>query len=199
MLFHTITVKCEGEEHKFAKKDQLSAQAAADEFLLKKAKLMSHKLEQPGQYVKLVVLSEDEQASPEVEYYEYLEGLNITPKLLSFGSLFSFQTVYKSSGLSFDSHYSYMVFEKFGESLDETYGPSIHCMNSSEELLASSRLFDRIFPHGIFPQKVRDSIRNLLEELSEMLVEHQDIHSGNILMGEDGTLKLIDFEYAEFL
>ncbi|BAU80266.1 divergent serine/threonine protein kinase [Tokyovirus A1] len=196
-MFHTITVKCEGSEHKFTGNDEFDTQSKAEAFLLKKAKAMSRDLEEFGEYIKLVILSKGG-VSPEVKCYEHLDGTDITPKLLRTGSLFSFQMTYPS-GLTLDSQYSYMAFEEFGRALDEIYGSSEECMNSSEDLLADSRLFDKIFPSETFPESIREKIRCLLEKLSDLSLEHQDIHAGNILMDEQETLKLIDFEYVEFL
>ncbi|AMQ10916.1 divergent serine/threonine protein kinase [Brazilian marseillevirus] len=192
-----ITVHYDRNTYTFKGTNEFDAQADAETFLLEKAKSLAMPLQEFGEYIKLVILPKGE-VSPEVEFYEYLDGTEITPKLLRTGSLFPFQMVY-DSGLSFESHYFYMVFEEFGRALDEIYGVSCECMNSSEDLLDDADLFDKIFPQEDFPEDTRKSIRHLLEKISDMRLEHQDIHSGNILVGEEGKMKLIDFEYTEFL
>lgn len=195
---YSVTVHCEGNTCTFKGTNEFDVQADAEAFLFKKAKSMARPLEEFGEYIKLVIVPKGE-VSPEVEIYEYLDGSGITPKLLRTGSLFTFQMVHEPLGMVTHHHYFYVVLEEFGRALDEIYGPSEECMNSSEELLANAELFDKIFPPDAFPENIRESVKRLLEKLSGMLLKHQDVHAGNILVDEHGKMKIIDFEYAEFL
>nr|WNL49725.1 hypothetical protein MarFTMF_209 [Marseillevirus sp.] len=196
-MSHTIIVKFGGSEHKFAGNNEFDVQADAEAFILKKARSLSRDLEEFGEYFKLFILPKGD-ISQEVRCYEYLKGTGLTPRLLRTGSLFTFQMSHEPSGLSFEKECSYMALEEFGRALDEIYGVSVECMNSSKNLLVDPSLFDKIFPSGTFPEDIREKIRSLLEKLSDQKLVHLDVHSGNILSNGE-TLKLIDFEYVEFL
>lgn len=91
---------------------------------------------------------------------------------------------------------SFIAVERFGRSLEEIYGSSPQCLNSSEKMRRNKGVFDATFPPERFPKQIKKSLVRLIGELSKACFDHQDFHAGNVLMNEKGALKVIDFECA---
>ncbi|AMQ10918.1 putative serine/threonine protein kinase [Brazilian marseillevirus] len=191
-----IKVEAEGKTRVFRGKDDIDVQYKLDDWVDYKVQTLRPK-ERGGEYLKISCAYGDEKKPLEVEFYEHLKGSGLAPELLRYGDFFSFRTTYEESGLVLDKKYSFFAIERFGASLEEVYGSSPRCMNSSEKMRSNDKMFDDTFPPGKFPEEVRESIKELIECLSEEGIDHEDFHAGNILT--DGyVLKAIDFECASF-
>lgn len=193
----TVVVKYEGQEETFEGEDEYDALCDAKEWLQAEAWENSRHLEEEGQFLKPIVCVEGGEPK-EAEFYRRLEGTGITPKFLGSGKLFSFEIIRKRTGKVSKQQYSYVLLERFGKALDKMYPPT-DGMISSELLLEDPEHFDNVFPSQIFPDSLKQKIRQLLENLSSHGIEHQDLHTGNILTDGETNLKLIDFQYAAFL
>ncbi|AEA07211.1 putative serine/threonine protein kinase [Lausannevirus] len=192
-----IKVEAEGKTHIFRGKDDVQVQCKLDDWVDHKVQLLYPSTKQ-GEFVKVSRAYGTEEKPLEVEFYEHLKGTGLTPRLLRYGDVFCFRTIYEESGLVLDNKYCYFATELFGKSLEQLFGPS-KCMVSSEELKKDKKKFDETFPPSKFPEEIRSGIRQIIARLSAMKVNHQDFHTGNILMDKYGTMKVIDFEVAELL
>ncbi|BAU80269.1 divergent serine/threonine protein kinase [Tokyovirus A1] len=190
-----IKVEAEGKIRIFRGKDDVDAQCKLDAWVERKEFALRPE-ERCGEYLKIRRMYGEECAPLEVEFYQHLEGTGLTPKLLRYGDFFSFSVTYAETGLVLSNKFSYIAVERFGKSLEEIYGSSPECMNSSETMRKNKLVFDRTFPSKKFPENVRESVRKLIERLSKACLDHQDFHAGNVLTNERGQLKCIDFECA---
>lgn len=192
-----FTAKCNGVQETFCDEERYYASIDAKDWVRGEAMCSAFRLQKSGEYAKAVIHSA-KNFIREVKFYEYLKETGITPELLRTGKLFPFQIVEEGTENISEGEYSYIVLERFGNSLDKIYAVTDGII-SSEDLLTNEEMFDNTFSPSKFPEKVRENIRSLLKRLSEAGVEHLDFHSGNILMDEKGQLKVIDFERAAFL
>ncbi|ALH07021.1 putative serine/threonine protein kinase [Port-miou virus] len=192
-----VTIQCGGDAFSFEDKYEYDALLEANDWLHSKAEKLCNFFKKDGEFMKSIVCSKDGIPS-EIKYYDNLKGTDITPKLLRTGELFPFGVTREKSGKTVDKKYCYVVLEKFGKSLDKNY-PITEGMIPSELLLEYPETFEKIFPSDVFPENLREKIMDLLQRLSAKGVEHLDVHTGNILMNEQGELRLIDFEHAAFL
>lgn len=190
-----IKVEVEGETLHFRGKDDVDAQCKLDLWIEREVISRAPK-EKNGEYLKISRSYGEEFLPLEVEFYEHLEGTGLSPKLLRYGTFFSFRTEYAESGLSIDNKMSFIAVERFGRSLEEIYGSSPQCLNSSEKMRRDKRVFDATFPPERFPKQIKKSLVRLIGDLSKACFDHQDFHAGNVLMNEKGALKVIDFECA---
>ncbi|AHC55004.1 putative serine/threonine protein kinase [Tunisvirus fontaine2] len=190
-----IKVEAEGKVHIFRGRDDVDVQCKVDAWVDSKVQLL-HPKEGKREHIKISRTYGEEELPLEVEFYERLEGTELTPKLWRYGTFFSFRAIYEETGLDFYQKFYYIALEKYGMSLEEVYGSSSICMRSSTKMLRDEELFDRVFPPEKFPEEVRSSIRELAKCLEEEGVDHLDFHAGNILTDNHGILKAIDFECA---
>nr|WQM86799.1 serine/threonine protein kinase [Marseillevirus cajuinensis] len=190
-----IKVEAEGKTLFFRGEDDIDAQCNLDLWVEAKELALRPK-EQKGEYLKFCRMYGTEEPD-EVEIYRHLDGTELTPKLLRFGTYFSFRAVH-DPGVSVDHSCAFIGIERFGKSLEEIYGSSLETMLSSKDMLKDSTIFDRAFPPEKFPEEIRESVLELAQCLSDECVNHGDFHSGNVLM-KDGTLRVIDFEVCDFI
>lgn len=188
-----IKVEAEGKTFFFRGENDIDAQYNLDLWVEAKELALRPK-EQKGEYLKFCRMYGNEEPD-EIKFYRHLDGTELTPRLLRFGTYFSFRVVHDSSW-TVDHSFAFIGIERFGKSLEEIFGSSLECMLSSKDMLKDRALFDRAFPSEKFPQQVRESVLELAQCLYDEAVNHQDFHTGNVLMDEHGVTKVIDFECA---
>lgn len=188
-----IKVEAEGKTLFFRGEDDIDAQYNLDLWVEAKELALRPK-ENPREYLKFCRMYGGEEPD-EIEFYRHLKGTELTPKLLRFGTYFSFTATYGESGLVLDHSCAFIGIERFGKSLEEIFGSSLETMLSSKDMLKDGATFDRAFPPEKFPQEIRESVLELAQCLCDENADHRDFHAGNILM-KDEILKVIDFECA---
>nr|WNL50472.1 serine threonine protein kinase [Marseillevirus sp.] len=187
-----IKVEAEGKTLFFRGEDDIDAQYNLDLWVESKEFALRPK-QRRGEYLKFCRMY-GEGEPEEVEIYRHLDGTELTPKLLRHGNYFSFTATYGESGLVLNHSCAFIGIERFGKSLEEIFGSSPETMLSSKDMLKDRALFDRAFPPEKFPQEIRESVLELATCLESEGIDHQDFHSGNILMDKHGVTKVIDFE-----
>ena len=133
----------------------------------------------------------------EVDNYRKLDGLIPLPKLIHHQSLFRGELReeddYPDEVETF--HVSLIVTTRCGRSISDVYfnggkqGPGIRS-NCPD-------VIDECFP-GI-PQDVQNKIQDIFNRLHSLGIVHDDVHSGNFLIDENGNVTMIDLALMSIL
>ena len=66
-----------------------------------------------------------------------------------------------------------------------------------KNFLSDNEDFCLTYGDGLSDVNIKQQINEIIRVLDELDVYHNDIHIGNLLLGDDGTLYIIDFEYLQ--
>jgi serine/threonine protein kinase len=145
-----------------------------------------------GCFVKYKVDDDLEKFNNEIRAYQLLSPLDLCPKLLGYGYReFRCYNVEEEFVL-----YGYHIeTELFGVSLHERL-PCLYGDGAGSTSLEAVKDIDAYFD---YPEEVNQKIKGALERMHELGVVHEDMHGGNLLIGEDAQIKVIDFEMVSFL
>ncbi|ALX27598.1 divergent serine/threonine protein kinase [Golden Marseillevirus] len=192
-----IELYAHGQTFTFSGEDIHEAQDKLDEWVGQEIERLTPR-EMKDEYLKVVRVYEQTKDHPETEFYKFLKGTGLCPRLLRQGLVFSFTVYYPDMHYELDHSVVFLGVKRYGKSLEQIYGNPGEFMNSSFDMLRDKKLFDLTFPPSIFPQNVRKEVFLLARKLQKLGFEHKDFHAGNVLFDEKTQrYKVIDFEGAE--
>ena len=143
----------------------------------------------PNLYTKLIV-SPLKLHEREVSNYQKLDGLIPLPKLVYHEFLFEALLLEEDDDPDDTETFyvSVIVTERCGKSISDVYfggamqGPGLRSNHPN--------MMSECFP-GI-PKNIQDKIQDILDRLHSLGVVHDDVHSGNFLIDDNGTVTIID-------
>jgi thiamine kinase-like enzyme len=152
-------------------------------------------------YVKRRISHKLKYYQNEIEAYSKLTGLDVCPRLLDHGVVFTYKIIQEKDSRRFYktkpkkaqeyTYYAYYVeTELHGKSLGVEH-------NAIGTLCLDSRDTEKKFNFSPYPEFVQKQIRELAGKMHRAGVYHGDFHPGNLVI-KDGIVKVIDFELCEF-
>nr|WIL03519.1 serine/threonine kinase [Cedratvirus plubellavi] len=146
-----------------------------------------------GCFVKYRVDDDLEKFDNEVRAYQVLYPFGLCPKLLNY-SYQEFRCYNVGEQEEFILYGYYIETELFGISLHERFP----CLYSDGAGSNSLEAIKDIHAYFCYPEEVNEKIKHVLERMHELGVVHDDMHGGNLLIGEGVQIKIIDFELVSF-
>ena len=158
----------------------------------------------PDRFVKISFTDPELNRPNEVDWYEELEELKVTPKLFDYGHLSDEKYKNHAKEINIEKVF-FISTEKWGISVFDKYIDRVEGLNKSDKdaylgpglftsiYIRSPSMFDRSFPSAYIPEKIKKQIWNILMKLYDYGVEHFDIHTGNFVV-KNGIVKIIDLD-----
>jgi serine/threonine protein kinase len=160
----------------------------------------------PNSYTKFLC-KDKRQYTREVGVYNFLKDTNIIPKLLEHGKAFTFTYGDDEQVLDRCPHcenplantYRYIVMTHCGQSISSKYDLNSRGPGGMvrEEFLIKKDIRSLCDLPPDVPSDIVQKMSDVLYELATKYgIAHLDVHPGNFLIDDSGTVRIIDFEYT---